>query len=118
MISVLADPALGSSHTISAMIQPARIACTIIGANGACTASSAIDSSARQTGGAKKFSCAIASANNQVPARLATNTTAQNRNNCPNRATLKFDSTGSTGVSVVSVNSCCRPRITIRNPSV
>jgi hypothetical protein len=61
---------------------------------------------------------AAAAANSAAPARFAASTTNQRRATFDNVGFGRSrDSSGRMTVSVCSVNSCCRPRITIRNPA-
>ena len=79
-----------------------------------CADSSAI---AGRVDGANMPGCADMAANAQVPSRFAASTMAQTRIVARSVVRSRRVSIGISAVSVVSVNSCWRPRMTIRKPT-
>jgi hypothetical protein len=113
MITVtLAVSANGSSHTISAISQPANtpVRKTVwTGGSMACRPGVSI---AARVSGEKIEVCALTEANRKAPATLAARTVAQSRAILANISESRRRSTGRTTVSVFSVNNCWRPRMT------
>ena len=67
--------------------------------------------------GSKMLVCPSTQAMISVPTMFATKTTAHKRSTFLRHATLRRASSGRIGVKVFSVNSCCRPMMTIRKPT-
>ena len=110
--------AAGMSHTMSAMVQPAKTPRRSTVPNGAPIPSSATLRNVSWSAGSKTAVCPSVQAMARAPARFATRTMAQRRTI---RWRLPFSrscSTGKTTVSVFSVKSCCRPSTTTRKPTL
>ena len=113
-----AERALGSSQTISAISQPASTAFRIVGPSAPLIASCDAATSACCTGSGKMPAGVISAANTAAPPRLAASTIAHSRSTATNVARSRRVSSGSTAVSVLSVNNCWRPSTTIRKPTL
>ena len=96
----------GSIQTRSAISQPATTARATVVHQSWRTASLAMSLIARFVSGSTMARWSIASAKSSVPTRFATSTTAQSRSTLRSVSRDFSDSSGTTGVSVFSVNSC------------
>ncbi len=72
---------------------------------------------ARLTSSGTRPSGRSSAAKIQVPTRLVTSTMAHRRRQARVVSRFRRTSTGSTAVSVLSVNSCCWPRIASMKPT-
>ena len=113
-----AASANGSSHTISAMSQPAKTPRSSVVAKPARSPSWPMRTKASPMPGSNAVVRAATKAKASAPARLASSTVVHSRATLRNVWPSFFCSSGRITVSVFSVKSCCRPRTTMRKPTL
>ena len=101
---------------MSAINQPANMALIAVGQNGPLTAARPSSFSAERAASEKSPSIASRRAKISVPRIFAARTIAQNLKRDNQVRQSRRTSRGSTAVSVLSVKSCWRPRMTMTKP--
>ena len=114
----LAWSADGITHTMVAIIQPATMLLENIEKGSFSITFSPIATKASFTSGENIGRCRKVKAAMPAPSTLPANTTPHNRIRLPRLPRVGWLMNGSTAVTVFSVNSCWRARITIRKPRV
>ncbi|MCY1461136.1 hypothetical protein D9M71_787610 [compost metagenome] len=118
MIQILACSIEGIIQTMVAIIQPETMPLANIWLMSFFITLRPTSRNATSVLLSKIGSSSITQATSRVPARLPNNTTPQRRSSRPKLASVGAVMTGSTAVSVFSVNSCWRARITARKPAL